>query len=50
MANHYIRQDIERKLILLGLTPYELVTFINIAITEKLDRKAVEPEEGMKTK
>lgn len=39
MANHYIRQDLERRLILRGLTPGELVVFINIAVDEKLNKE-----------
>ena len=39
MANHYIRQDIEQRMILHGLTGGALVVFINIAISEKLDKE-----------
>lgn len=39
MANHYIRQDLERRLILRGLTPGELVVFINVAVAEKLNKE-----------
>ena len=45
MANHYIRQDVEQRMILQGFTGGALVVFINDAITEKLDR-----EEELKTK
>jgi anaerobic selenocysteine-containing dehydrogenase len=37
MANHYIRQDLERRLILLGLSAGEVVVFINVAVAEKLN-------------
>jgi len=44
MANHYILQNIERQLILRGLSNEEIAAFINVAILEKLDReKAGEP-------
>jgi hypothetical protein len=39
MANHYILQDLERQLILKGLSKEELTAYINIAIVEKLDRE-----------
>ena len=39
MANHYIRQDLERRLILRGLSEEEVVTFINVAVAEKLNIK-----------
>jgi len=39
MANHYILQNIERQLILLGLTDLEIAAYINTAIIEKLDRE-----------
>lgn len=39
MANHYIRQELEWRLILLGLTPGELVVFINMAVLEKLKKE-----------
>jgi hypothetical protein len=39
MANHYIRQDLERRLILLGLTPREVVTFINVAVAKELKKE-----------
>ena len=38
MANHYIRQDIERRLILRGLSDVEITTFLNVAAVEKLER------------
>ena len=41
MANHYIRQDLERRLILRGLTQGELVVFINVAVAEKLDKEMI---------
>lgn len=39
MANHYILQDIERQMILKGLSNEEIAAYINIAIVEKLDRE-----------
>lgn len=42
MANHYIKQDLEQRMILLGLTYEEMAVFINVAIAEKLDREKME--------
>jgi hypothetical protein len=42
MANHYIRQDLERRLILHGMSPGELVVFINVAVAEKLNKEEEE--------
>lgn len=39
MANHYIRQDIEREMILRGMNNQEIATFLNIAALEKLNRE-----------
>lgn len=36
MANHYIRQDLERQMILQGLTDEEIAVYINVAVDEKL--------------
>ena len=36
MANHYIRQDLERQMILLCLTDAEIATFINVAVSKEL--------------
>ena len=41
----YIKEGIEQKMVLLGLSPREVIDFIHVAITEKLDR-----EEELKTK
>jgi len=38
MANHYIRQDIERRMILLAFTEEEIVDFINDTLEKELDR------------
>ena len=37
MANHYIRQDLERRMILLGLSDAEIAVYINVAVLEKLN-------------
>jgi hypothetical protein len=45
MANHYIRQDLERRMILLGLTDEEIAVYINVAVDEKL-RQVKEEEKS----
>jgi transposase len=42
MANRYIRQDLERRMILLGLDNKEIANFINDVISEKLNREKKE--------
>jgi hypothetical protein len=42
MANHYIRQDIEREMILRGMNNQEIATFLNSAALEKLNREKKE--------